>query len=147
MKKLLTIFLSVALVALVQVQSNAQNSHKLTAKHLKILVDDGPPQAEPAVQPSDQGPTGGLGNSLFLPLTPFAATAPVWTAIGPAPIPNGQTIPEDVNGISLTHTPVSGRVTAIVIDPADPNTAYVGAAQGGVYQTRNGGTTWTPLMD
>ena len=147
MKKLLTVFLSVALVALVQVQSNAQNSHKLTAKHLKILVDDGPPQAEPAVQPSDQGPTGGLGNSLFLPLTPFAATAPVWTAIGPAPIPNGQTIPEDVNGISLTHTPVSGRVTAIVIDPADPNTAYVGAAQGGVYQTRNGGTTWTPLMD
>ena len=147
MKKLLTVFLSVALVALVQVQSNAQNSHKSTAKHLKILVDDGPPQAEPAVQPSDQGPTGGLGNSLFLPLTPFAATAPVWTAIGPAPIPNGQTIPEDVNGISLTHTPVSGRVTAIVIDPADPNTAYVGAAQGGVYQTRNGGTTWTPLMD
>jgi hypothetical protein len=32
MKKLLTVFLSVALVALVHVQSNAQNSHKLTAK-------------------------------------------------------------------------------------------------------------------
>jgi hypothetical protein len=148
MKKLLTVFLSVALVALVQVQSNAQNSHKLTAKHLKILVDEtGPPQAEPGVQPSDEGPTSGPSTSPFLPFTPFTATAPAWTAIGPAPIPNGQTIPEDVNGVSLTHTPVSGRVTAIVIDPADPDTAYVGAAQGGVYQTRDGGTTWTPLMD
>lgn len=148
MKKLLTVFLSVALVALVQVQSNAQNSHKSTAKHLKILVDEtGPSQAEPGVQPSDEGPTGALVTSLFLPFTPFTVTAPVWTAIGPTPIPNGQTEPEDVNGVSLTHTPVSGRVTAIVIDPADPNTAYVGAAQGGVYQTRNGGITWTPLMD
>src|SRR5205814_8800797 len=58
-----------------------------------------------------------------------------------------QTIPADVNGVSLTQAPVSGRVTAVAIDPADSNTAYVGTAQGGVYQTRNGGLTWTALMD
>jgi hypothetical protein len=128
--------------------SSAQNSHKQTPRHLKILVDEtGPPLAEPAVQPSDEGPTSGPAISPFTITAPFTVTTPTWAAIGPTPIPNGQTIPEDVNGVSLTHTPVSGRVTAIVIDPADPNTAYVGAAQGGVYQTRNGGTTWTPLMD
>src|SRR5439155_17299865 len=81
------------------------------------------------------------------PLITPLIVGPAWTAIGPAPIPNGQTEPADANGISLTQAPVSGRLTAVAIDPTDPNTAYVGAAQGGVYQTRDGGTTWTPLMD
>jgi photosystem II stability/assembly factor-like uncharacterized protein len=63
---------------------------------------------------------------------------PVWTAIGPAPIPNGQTTPT---------RPVSGRVTAIVVDPASANVVYVGTAQGGVYRSKNGGTSWTPLTD
>jgi len=42
---------------------------------------------------------------------------------------------------------VSGRVTAIVVHPTDPNTVYVGTAQGGVYRSLNGGTTWTPIFD
>jgi hypothetical protein len=66
---------------------------------------------------------------------------PAWSPIGPAPIPNGQ-----VAGGAL-NIPVSGRVTAIVIDPANANIVYVGTAQGGVYRTLNGGTTWRPLMD
>jgi len=66
-------------------------------------------------------------------------TTPSWSELGPAPIPVG----EPNNG------PDSGRVTAIVVDPTDltGNTAYVGAAQGGVWRTTNGGTTWTALMD
>ena len=64
---------------------------------------------------------------------------PTWAPLGPAPIPNGQT--------GVTQVPVSGRVTAIAVDPADANTLYVGTAQGGLYRTQNGGTTWTPLMD
>ena len=62
-----------------------------------------------------------------------------WTPIGPAPIPNGQTV--------TTSTAVSGRVTAIAVDPTDPNIVYVGVAQGGVYRTMNGGTNWTPIFD
>src|SRR5215470_10673883 len=148
MKKSLRILLSVALVGLVQVQSKAQNSHKQTARHPHPRVDDTAPlQAEPGVQPSHEGPTSGPAISPFTITAPFTVTTPTWAAIGPTPIPNGQTIPADVNGVSLTHTPVSGRITAIAIDPADPNTAYVGAAQGGVYQTTDGGTTWIPLMD
>lgn len=64
---------------------------------------------------------------------------PKWTFLGPHPIPNGQT----ENRVD----PVSGRVTAIAVHPTDPGIAYVGAAQGGLYRTLNGGTTWTQLMD
>jgi hypothetical protein len=66
-------------------------------------------------------------------------TTPNWTALGPDPIPNGQT-----TGVEV---PVSGRVTAIVVSPATDQTVYVGTAQGGVYRSIDGGTTWTALLD
>lgn len=62
-----------------------------------------------------------------------------WTFVGPAPIPLGQT--------STTRVPVSGRTISIAVDPADPNTVYVGTAQGGLYRSTNGGTNWTPLFE
>src|SRR5579872_3616332 len=66
-------------------------------------------------------------------------TTPAWVSIGPAPIPNGQTTGFEV--------PVSGRVTAIDVHPTNPNIAYVGTAQGGVYRTLDGGVTWTAIFD
>src|SRR5256886_1849940 len=123
------------------------NADKPTAKHFKRTVDDTtPPQLEAGVQPSNEAPESTSGTAI----SPSVITGPVgpaWTALGPAPIPNGQTIPADVNGISLTHTPVSGRLTSVAIDPANSNKVYAGAAQGGVYQSTNGGVTWRPLMD
>ncbi|HEV2884565.1 MAG TPA: hypothetical protein VGW36_06880 [Pyrinomonadaceae bacterium] len=68
-----------------------------------------------------------------------AAITGAWTPIGPFPIPNGQTVG--------TTTAVSGRTVAIAVHPTNPDIAYVGTAQGGLYRTTNGGTTWTPLMD
>ncbi len=59
-----------------------------------------------------------------------------WTPLGPAPIANG-----------YQNSPTSGRVTAIAADRADPNTIYVGGAQGGVWKTTDGGQSWTPLTD
>src|SRR5262245_36790765 len=76
--------------------------------------------------------------SALLPAAPVAS----WTPLGPAPIPNGQT-----NGQAFPQIPVSGRVTAIAVDPATAQTVYVGTAQGGVYRSLDGGATWTPLMD
>jgi hypothetical protein len=64
-----------------------------------------------------------------------------WTPLGPDPIPNGQTVG--------TEVAVSGRVTAIAIDPtvSNGNTVYVGTAQGGLYRSLDGGNTWVALMD
>ncbi len=62
------------------------------------------------------------------------AAAP-WKALGPAPIPVS------------SFTSYSGRVTAIAVHPTNPDIVYVGAAQGGLYRSLNGGTTWTPLLD
>src|SRR6185369_15286053 len=55
-----------------------------------------------------------------------------WTAIGPAPLSNG---------------PVSGRITSVAVDPTNPNVIYLGAAQGGVWRSTNGGTSWTAIFD
>ena len=72
---------------------------------------------------------------LFSPAT----ATPVWTALGPTPIPNGQT--------DGRVDPVSGRVTAIAIHPTNPNILYVGTAQGGVYRSLDGGTHWMAIFD
>ncbi len=69
---------------------------------------------------------------------PFIS-ASAWAAIGPAPIPNGQT--------TTTSTAISGRVTAIVVHPTNPDLVYVGLAQGGVWRSADGGLNWTPLFD
>src|ERR1700752_2423368 len=62
-----------------------------------------------------------------------------WKFLGPAPIPLGQT--------SATRVPVSGRTISIAVHPTDPNTVYVGTAQGGLYKSTNGGTNWNPLFE
>lgn len=86
------------------------------------------------------GVSDGTGSSLPSIQSP---SIPAWTPIGPAPIPNGQT----TTSLTVGEQPVSGRVTAIAVHPTNPNTVYVGTAQGGVYRTLDGGTTWTAIFD
>jgi hypothetical protein len=62
---------------------------------------------------------------------------PTWTAIGPAPLPNSAGL---IPGFS-------GRVTAVVVDPTNPNIVYLGAAQGGVWRSLDGGATWASIFD
>src|SRR6185436_6286312 len=62
-----------------------------------------------------------------------------WVFLGPNPIPQGQT--------QGARVPVSGRTISIAVHPTDPNTVYVGTAQGGLYKSTNGGTNWTKLFD
>ncbi len=42
---------------------------------------------------------------------------------------------------------MSGRITALACDPARPNVIYAGAASGGVWRSRSGGTQWEPIFD
>jgi hypothetical protein len=71
----------------------------------------------------------------------LVAFGPQWRAIGPQPISTATFSP------SVT----SGRVTALVVNPMNANVVYMGAAQGGVWKTVDGGTSgaplWTPLTD
>lgn len=56
-----------------------------------------------------------------------------WTPIGPAPI--------------NTNPLTSGRISAIAIHPTNNAVIYIGAAQGGVWKSVDGGNSWTPLTD
>ncbi len=65
-------------------------------------------------------------------------TAATWAPIGPQP-----------SNDYFFQPYVSGRVTALVVDPCDStgHTVFLGGAQGGLWLTTNAGTTWTPLTD
>jgi len=65
---------------------------------------------------------------------------PFWVSIGPRPVPNGSSQPG-------TLGPVTGRVTAIATDPTSSSIVYLGTAQGGVWRTTDGGTTWVAIFD
>src|ERR1051326_3354982 len=69
---------------------------------------------------------------------PVLGGGPQWVSIGPAPIVNGQITPPG---------PVSGRVTCIAVDPGNTARWLIGAAQGGIWETRNSGASWTPKSD
>ncbi|MFH1746975.1 MAG: hypothetical protein ABIG44_08015, partial [Planctomycetota bacterium] len=63
-------------------------------------------------------------------LTSGTVQALDWVELGPAPIVNGH------------HT---GRVSAIACSPTDPDLYFVSGADGGVWRTTDGGTSWTPF--
>jgi outer membrane autotransporter protein len=42
---------------------------------------------------------------------------------------------------------VAGAVGPVIADPVNPNRFFVGTPAGGIWETTNGGTTWTPLTD
>src|SRR5437660_3437353 len=63
-----------------------------------------------------------------------------WTAIGPVTIPNGQ-------AVNNSNIAVTGRVTSIAVDPTNATKVYLGTAQGGVWRSLDGGSTWTPIFD
>jgi photosystem II stability/assembly factor-like uncharacterized protein len=70
--------------------------------------------------------------------TSIPINANTWTALGPAPIVNGQ-----VPG----RLPTAGRIAGIAASPTDANTIYIAAAGGGVWKTTDGGAHWKPLTD
>jgi len=77
----------------------------------------------------------------------------VWSPLGPAPLAS------DASGVGeYDYGWVSGRATAVAVDPADPtgNTVYIGGAYGGVWKSTNAtlpvtltssDVTWTALTD
>ncbi|MGC2163853.1 MAG: choice-of-anchor D domain-containing protein [Silvibacterium sp.] len=58
----------------------------------------------------------------------------VWAPIGPSPITEGSN--QD-----------NGLVTTIAVNPNNSSIIYIGTSGGGVWRSRDGGATWTPLFD
>jgi len=79
-------------------------------------------------------------SSAQAPFDPSQAPASVvptdgtWRSVGPTQITDG------------TRS-YSGRVTTIAVDPTDSNHWLIGAAQGGVWESTDGGANWTPRTD
>jgi photosystem II stability/assembly factor-like uncharacterized protein len=61
-----------------------------------------------------------------------------WVSLSPAVLPPSPD-PMSIHGM--------GRINCIAFHPTDTFTFYVGASQGGVWKTTDGGTTWWPLTD
>jgi len=83
---------------------------------------------------------------------PQASPLKLWAPLGPAPLAS------DATGFGgQDYNWVSGRATAVAVDPADStgNTVYVGGAYGGVWKSTNAGplspsassVTWAPMID
>lgn len=58
-----------------------------------------------------------------------------WVSLGPTP------------GAYFNYGNISSRIVTGAFDPTNPNTIYIGPANGGVWKTTNGGLNWSPLTD
>jgi photosystem II stability/assembly factor-like uncharacterized protein len=61
-----------------------------------------------------------------------------WTSMSPATLPPSPD-PQSIHGM--------GRINCIAFHPTDTFTFWIGASQGGVWKTTDGGSTWLPLTD
>jgi photosystem II stability/assembly factor-like uncharacterized protein len=79
-----------------------------------------------------------------LPPPSLETTKKRWRPLGPFCIPHGQTYGSGPG----CRPSISGRVSAIAIDPSDPDHILIGSGGGGgVWATRNNGKFWTPTSD
>lgn len=77
----------------------------------------------------------------------WAAAAIGQTFIPQGPAPSFGPYSEIQSHDAPPNGTVGGAIQAVLPHPTDANTMYVGGVNGGVWVTRNGGTSWTPLSD
>jgi photosystem II stability/assembly factor-like uncharacterized protein len=68
------------------------------------------------------------------------AAAALWQSLGPDHVPNGQTY-------GTNRVDVIGRLSCIAVDPRDAKHLLVGAAGGGIWESKNSGANWLPCTD
>src|SRR5262249_28026013 len=71
------------------------------------------------------------------PPAPFIPGARNWLPLGPSVVIDGQTV---------GNQPVAGRVSRIAVAPGGA-IVYAATANGGVFRSVDGGTTWRSTMD
>jgi photosystem II stability/assembly factor-like uncharacterized protein len=108
----------------------------------RTLTPDGMPDQQVAESSSSLYLRGAQERTALLEAAP-PTPAIAWRPLGPAGIPDGQTYG---SGPGSTVT-VAGRVSAIAVDPTNSDHVLVGSAAGGIWETLDGGTSWTPRTD
>src|SRR5215510_1989605 len=84
-------------------------------------------------------PSGGMGA-----INP-RWNVPTWDFIGPQPMLD---VLPNFGGVIVGATfNATGRISAIAADPTTPGRLFVGAANGGVWMSADGGSTFTPIGD
>ncbi|HUZ00757.1 MAG TPA: hypothetical protein VMU89_10430 [Thermomicrobiaceae bacterium] len=66
-----------------------------------------------------------------------------WRPLGPYAIPHGQTYGSGPG----SRPAVAGRVSAVAVDPGNANHVLIGAASGGVWETKDAGARWAARTD
>ena len=70
--------------------------------------------------------------------------------IDPEPTPLQSPLQTVIDGVAMRSIGpafMGGRIADIAVHPTRPSTWYVAAGSGGVWRTRNAGTTWDPIFD
>ena len=79
-----------------------------------------------------------------LPLSLPQTTKQRWRPLGPFCIPHGQTYGSGPG----CRPSISGRISALVIDPTSPDHILIGSGGGGgIWSTRTNGKSWSPTTD
>jgi hypothetical protein len=101
-----------------------------------------PPQAEPIEgTPAPAAEIAEANIDAVESLAQAAAPGPAtWTSLGPTTIPDGQTY-------GSKRINVSGRVSALAVDPQNPSHVLAGAGHGGVWESHDRGQSWAPRTD
>ncbi len=60
---------------------------------------------------------------------------------------NNSSLVKNIPFKNIGPTVMSGRVVNIAVNPDDPTEFYVGYASGGLWHTKNNGTSFTPILD
>jgi hypothetical protein len=115
--------------------ANQQSQRELWLSHGRIV----PGQSAAALRYRAQGQKlqlraahAALSHMAGTDALPHTAPGTIWTPLGTAPLAS------DASGLGVQdYGPVSGRATAVAIDPADAtgNTVYIGRAYGGVWKS------------
>ena len=101
-----------------------------------------------------------MTRSNFLPLSrPRAArvvaltvflSAPVYVSV-PAQGRAARSVGGGADGLAALHFrplgPEGNRVASIIGEPGNSSVVYIGAANGGIWKTTDGGTNWAPIFD
>jgi hypothetical protein len=73
------------------------------------------------------------------------AAAQTWTNIGPTPM--FVNVPPAPSQVAMEQSRFAGRVISIAVDPSDAGHWLIGAATGGIWETRDSGLSWTPKTE